>query len=198
MASQPLNQLSPAAYLELERAAEQKHEFVEGEMVAMAGGSLAHALIMMNIGADLWQKLQGKHCFVFSSDARVCVHWDRLITYPDVTVVCGQPEHLDEKRDTITNPTVLVEVLSPSTMNFDRGEKARQYRGVSSLKEFLLVDQAPVDIEHYKRLPDGTWQIIRITAPDSRVRLESIDCELEAAVIYRGVNALTGPAPPQN
>ncbi len=95
-------------------------------MVAMAGGNPAHALVAANVIAALGRALNGKPCFVFTSDLRVCVHWDRLITYPDVTVVCGQPEYLDEKRDTITNPTVLVEVLSPSTMNFDRGEKARQ------------------------------------------------------------------------
>jgi Uma2 family endonuclease len=190
MASNPAARLTTAQYLELERAAAEKHEFIDGEMVAMAGGSPKHALITMNIGGTLHGALRGKGCLTFSSDARVSIHWEKLIAYPDVTVVCAPPEFTDNKRDTLTNPTVLVEVLSPSTRNYDRGEKAGLFRQMPSLREFLLVDQEPVFVEHYRRLADGTWQIIVHREAGDIVRLDSIGCQLPIADVYEGAGLL--------
>jgi Uma2 family endonuclease len=190
MAGHPVQKLTMEQYLELERAATEKHEYVDGEMVAMAGGSPRHALITANIGGALRQALRGKGCLTFSPDVRVCAFWDKLIAYPDVSIVCGPPAYADEKRDTLTNPTVLVEVLSPSTMNYDRGEKAARYRQMPSVKEFLIVEQEAVSVEHYRRLPDGSWQIVIQHNPDDVLRLESIQCELLLSEIYEGVDSL--------
>jgi Uma2 family endonuclease len=156
-------------------------------MVAMAGGSPAHAFIASNCIYALMQALSGGACRVFTSDLRVCVHWDRLITYPDVTVVCGPLKFTESRRDTITNPTLVIEVLSPSTITFDRGVKAARYRDLSPLQEFLLVDQAPVDVEHYKRLPDGSWQITAHRDRTATIHLASLNATLPIAAIYQGV-----------
>ena len=190
MSTQPLNTLSAENYLELERAAEQKHEYIDGEMVAMAGGSATHAFIATNCIFALMQALGGGACRVFTSDLRVCVHWDRLITYPDVTVVCGPLRFADVRKDTITNSTLLIEVLSPSTKNFDRGEKAARYRDLSSLQEFLLIDQTPVEVEHYRRLADGSWQIITHRDRAATIDLASVHAVLPIAAIYQGVEQL--------
>lgn len=190
MASPPSSLLTPEQYLELERASEEKHEFIDGAMVAMAGGSIRHALICMNAGAAFHRALAGTSCLTFSPDARVSVFWDRLITYPDVTVVCGKPEYTDARKDTLTNPTVVVEVLSPSTRNFDQGEKARLYRQLPSLREFLIVEQERVFVEHYRRLPDGSWQIVVYAEEGSVIRLDSLGATLAVSELYLGVAEL--------
>jgi len=190
MASHSVARLTPEQYLDMERAAAERHEFVDGAMVAMAGGSPKHALITMNAGAALRTALRGRPCLTFSSDARVSAHWTRLITYPDVTVVCGQPEYAGEKRDTIANPTVLVEVLSPSTEEYDRGTKANFYRFIPSLREFLLVGQTPVEIDHYRRMDDGSWQIVALRSGDDVVQLQSLEVSIPVAEIYQGVELL--------
>ncbi|MBI1786899.1 MAG: Uma2 family endonuclease [Acidobacteria bacterium] len=191
MSSQPVTDITPEEYLERERAAETKHEYVGGDIVAMAGGSLQHSLITANIIGTLRSLLAGRPCVVFSPDARVCVRWNDLITYPDVTVLCGPPQYTDDHRDTLVNPTFLVEVLSPSTKNFDRGEKSRLYRMLPSLNEYLLVDQAPVEIEHWRRLPNGNWELATIRDRDAVLRLSSLDCELPAGEIYRNLELLS-------
>jgi Uma2 family endonuclease len=190
MSTQPLNTLSPEAYLDLERAAEQKHEYVAGEMVAMAGGSPRHSLLAANCMFALMQALAGGTCRVFGSDLRVCIHWDRLITYPDITVVCGPLQYTDDRKDTVTNPSLIIEVLSPSTMNFDLGEKAARYRDVPSLQEFLMVHQTPVDVEHYKRLRDASWQITAYRDGTAVIPLASLDISLPVSAIYQGVEQL--------
>src|SRR5712691_6881897 len=125
MSSQPVTHVGPEEYLKRERATETKHEYIDGQIVAMAGGSPAHTLITANVARELGNLLSGSRCLVFSSDLRVTVRWDRLITYPDVTVVCRAPQYADEKRDTVVDPTFIVEVLSPTNKTFDRGEKGR-------------------------------------------------------------------------
>jgi Uma2 family endonuclease len=192
MSSQPATYVTPEEYLERERLAETKHEYVHGEIVAMAGGTPNHALIQGNVGGSLWNRLRGSSCRVYNSDLRVSVRWGVLFAYPDVTVVCGPLEFADDKKDTITNPTIVVEVLSPSTRNFDRSEKSRLYRMLPSLKEYLLIEQTPVDVEHYRRLPDGNWQISTIRDENAVIRLDSINCDLPVSEIYLGLD----PIPP--
>lgn len=188
MASHPVQQLTVEQYLELERAVPERHEFIDGEMVAMSGGSPRHSLIGMNISAFIKGKKRGSGCATFSPDLKVCLDLRRMIAYPDVTVVCGEPEFLDARRDVIRNPTVVVEVLSPSTEDYDRGKKATFYRLLPSLQEFLLVGQEPVFVEHYRRLPDGTWQIILHQEMDALVDLRSIGVALPVASIYEDLD----------
>lgn len=180
---------TPDEYLERERTAETKHEWVAGEIVAMAGGSLQHALIVANVCRELGNRLLGR-CAVFSSDARVCVSWKGLITYPDVTVLCGAPQFTDAAADTLTNPTFVVEVLSPSTRNFDRGEKGRLYRALPSLAGYLLIDQKPAEIEYFRRLPNGNWEVAAISDINARLTLDALGCELPVSDIYRGLDLL--------
>lgn len=189
MASNPVTYLTPEQYLHLERAVEDRHEYVDGEMVAMSGGSPKHSRIATNLTRNLPLK-SGGDCQIFNSDLRVSVHWSRLITYPDVTVVCGKPEYTDEKRDTVTNPRLLVEVLSPSTEAHDRGKKADLYRFIPSLCEFLLIGQSPVVVDHFRRFPDGTWQIIALREMSDVLRLDSLDCSFPVTEIYAGIELL--------
>lgn len=191
MSSHPVSYVSPEEYLERERLAETKSEYFHGEIVAMAGGTLQHAMITANLCVELAVRLRGKSCIVFSPDARVCVQWGSLITYPDVTVLCGTPQYADDRRDTLMNPTFLAEVLSPSTRAYDRGEKSRLFRMMPSLAEYLLVDQTPVDIEHFRRLPNGNWELTTLRDAAAVLSLESLGCEISAAEIYRNLDLLT-------
>jgi Uma2 family endonuclease len=190
MVSQPVTFLTPEQYLQLERAVPERHEYVEGEMVAMSGGSPAHSRIAANLIRKLPLNNGGRNCSIFTSDLRVSVHWTRLITYPDVTVIRGNLEYADEKRDTVTNPTLLVEVLSPSTEVHDRGRKADLYRFIPSLREFLLIGQSPVLIDHYKRWPDGSWQVIALRELSDVLQLDSLGCSFPVTEVYAGIEML--------
>ncbi len=189
MSSQPVTRVTPEEYLERERVAESKSEYIFGEVVAMAGGTVRHSLIASNVQFALTSRLLGGPCMVFNADLRVCVRWGDLIAYPDVTVLCERPEYVDEKQDTLTNPALVVEVLSESTKRFDRGEKSRLYRMLPSLQEYLLVDQTPVDIEHWRRLPNGNWELATIREESVMLHL-SIGCELPVAEVYRNIERL--------
>ena len=177
--------------MEFDRKAETKHEYVHGEIIAMAGGTPQHGYIATNIATALVQLLGGRNCWVFNSDVRVSVRSGQLITYPDVSVVCGQPQYTDERRDTLANPVLIAEVLSPSTRNFDCGEKARLYRMLPSLSEFILVEQAPADIERWRRLPNGNWEVAAFRDRDAVVDLASLNCELSVEAVYRNVEGLS-------
>jgi Uma2 family endonuclease len=190
MSTQPVSYVTPEEYLEFERAAETKHEYLHGEIIAMAGGSPAHALIADNIRLAMRTRVDASRCLPFSSDARVCVRWGSLIAYPDVSVVCGPIEYVDDKRDTISNVRVIFEVLSPSTRNYDRGEKSRLYRLMPTLAEYLFIEQTPVEIEHYRRLPNGHWDLEIITDAAGVVKLDSIGCEIPVSEIYRDLDRL--------
>lgn len=187
MATQPLTRVTPDEYLRFEREAETKHEFIDGDIVSMAGGSERHALVSANAITTLGSRLAGSGCRVYTSDLRVCVR-DRLFAYPDVTVVCGPRAFTDERRDTITNPTVLVEVLSPSTRNYDRGEKGFLYRSLRSLREYLIIDPDTITIEHYRRASGDEWLLTPITDAAATMRLESLGCDVPVSDIYRGAD----------
>ena len=187
MASLPLTRVTPEEYLERERSSDTKHEYWDGEIFAMAGGSPAHSFIINNSQTSLTNRLRGKQCYVFNADLRVAAAWPGLITYPDATVVCGMPSYVDDRLDTITNPTLVVEVLSPSIAQSDRGEKAFRYRQTASMREILLVEPEPVFIEHYWKLPNGHWELETVTQLSAVLQLPSIACELPAAEIYRDV-----------
>lgn len=176
--------LTIAQYLALERSAPlERHEYCDGEVFAMSGGSLRHSLLAANAGAELRQALRGSSCLVLNSDIRVKIQASGRYTYADVTVVCGAPELEDDFRDTLLNPVVLIEVLSPATESYDRGEKFAQYRTIPSLKEYVLVSQKEVLVEHFRRQADGTW-LLTVLGPGDRLRLPAIGAEIAVDEIY--------------
>lgn len=155
--STALKRISELEYLHRERAADFKSEFFDGEMFAMVGGTPTHSLIAANFVGEARQALKGRPCKVFTSDLRVRVDATGLYTYPDATIVCGELQFADDQRDTLTNPTVIVEVLSESTEKYDRGRKANHYRQLASLQELVLIAQDRPHVERYTRQPSGDW-----------------------------------------
>jgi Uma2 family endonuclease len=169
-------------YLALEEASNVKHEYFAGEIYAMAGGTPEHAALAAAVGGTLFAQLEGSDCRVFSSDLRVRVLATGLATYPDVTVVCGDLEHDPENPATITNPTLIVEILSPSTEAYDRGEKLEHYRQIPSLRECVLVAHDRRRIEVWRREADDGWS--HAVAEAGTVDLASIGCRLEVESLY--------------
>lgn len=172
-----------AAYLALERASETRSELVNGQILAMTGASRAHNLIAANICREIGNHLKGRPCEAYQSDMRVKVSPTGLYTYPDVVVVCGQPQLEDEHGDTLLNPTLLVEVLSPSSEAYDRGERFAHYRRLESLREYLIVAQDQPRIERYAR--DGEhWVLTEASGLDAALDLTSIGCRFALADVY--------------
>ena len=159
MSKQQNARVTVADYLAMERASEVKHEFAFGEIYAMSGASARHVVIATNIAGELRSRLRQRPWQVYSADLRLCVDQKHRYTYPDVVVVCGQPQFLDNQLDTLLNPDLIVEVLSESTRNYDRGDKFQQYRGIPSFREYLLVDQEKADVERYSKPNDATWSL---------------------------------------
>jgi Uma2 family endonuclease len=184
MSSQRTTLLSPEEYLELERRAERKSEYFQGEMFAMAGASYEHVTIAGNLFYELKLRLKATPCRAFSSELRLRVAPNGLYTYPDVMVICGDPQFADERRDTVVNPILIVEVLSESTEAFDRGKKFAQYRALPSVLEYVMIAQDAPRIEQYLRQPDGHWLLAETSGRDANIRLASIDCVLPLAEIY--------------
>jgi Uma2 family endonuclease len=184
----PKTCLTPAEYLALERAAERKSEYLDGEMVPMPGASRYHNLIVTNLLAELHPQLKGRPCEVYPSDMRLWVPATGLYTYPDVTVVVGEPALVDDYFDMITNPAVLIEILSPSTEKYDRGRKFDHYGTLPALREYLLVAQDQPLVEQFVRdAPQGDWRRTRHTIAaglDGIVVLPSIGCRLALAEVY--------------
>jgi Uma2 family endonuclease len=185
----PKQRFSVAEYLERERKAVDKHEYRDGEILLMAGGSRSHSLMIANVIAALHSRLQGKPCRVYDSNLRVQVPRKVLYTYPDVSVICGQsdPDENDPAGDTVTNPRLIVEVLSDSTEAYDRGKKFDGYRELESLQEYVLVSQEAPRVETFFRQPDGTWLLTPVSGLNASVRLRSIETEVALAAIYQGV-----------
>lgn len=180
-----LPKLTPQAYLEFERQSETKNEYLAGEIFAMSGGSPTHNLIGGNIIRELGTQLKKRPCRVYPSDQRVEVQ-DGYV-YPDVSIVCGEPNFTDE--DNLTNPTVLVEVLSPSTEDYDAGGKFARYRLLPSLREYLMVAQDRHHLIHYARQADNRWLLTETTDAAATLELESIGCSLALAEVYDKVFA---------
>jgi Uma2 family endonuclease len=173
-----------AEYLSMDRDSSEKHEFAFGEIYAMGGASAKHVEIVGNIARELGNQLRQRPCRVYSTDLRLCVDAEHRYTYPDVVVVCDQPRFLDDQLDTLLNPDLIVEVLSESTRNYDRGDKFQQYRGIPSFREYLLVDQAKAHVERYSKQLDGTWSLWETDSVDGVIQLESISVTLPLSEIY--------------
>jgi len=173
-------------YVMLEEVARVKHEYLAGQVWAMSGGSPAHARVAANISAILTTALTGKACSTFSSDLRIRATATSLGTYPDVTVVCGKLEIDPEDRrgHTVINPRVIVEVLSPSTEGYDRGEKLEHYKTIASLQEIVLVAHDRHEIEIIRRESDGSWSR-HVSNDGGAATLASVGVELPVADVYR-------------
>ncbi|MEZ4730112.1 MAG: Uma2 family endonuclease [Caldilineaceae bacterium] len=184
---QELTKLTAAEYLVLERAADHKSEYSTGEIRPMPGASRKHNLIATNILASLHFQLRKQPCEVYPSDMRVKVEATELITYPDISVVCGEPRFDDSHKDTLLNPTVLIEVLSPSTAAYDRGDKSENYRQIASLQAYVLVAQDKLHVEYYSRQPDNSWRFTEFKRAGDHVTLAVINCELALEDIYEKV-----------
>lgn len=179
----PLHQYSYQEYLNHEEVANTKHEFLNGEIYAMAGGTPEHGAIAMNIGAALVLQLRGKACRVQSSDVRIRVLATGFATYPDLSVVCGHAEFDPASRVTITNPILLVEVLSPGTADYDRGEKLAHYKQIPSVREVVLVAHDDRLLEVWRRSEDNSWSCEQLRT--GVVTLASVDAVLTIDEVYR-------------
>ena len=178
--------ITPQEYLALERKAHCKSEYLDGHIIAMSGASFKHSLIISNISGELHLQFKGRGCSVHTNDMRVRPNPRDSYFYPDVVVVCGEPQFEDEAFDTLLNPIVIVEVLSPSTEAYDRGEKFRRYQQLASLKEYVLVSQDKVWVEHH-RLHGAQWILSHYRTLEEVLPLPSIGCEVPLRDIYTRV-----------
>ena len=177
---------TPQEYLALERAAEYRSEYDSGQIFPMGSAGRAHNLICGNVSAALSSQLRDRPCEVYSNDMRVQAASASRYSYPDV-VVCDEPQFLDASEDTLLNPLVLVEVLSPSTESKDRGEKFLRYRRIETLNDYLLVSQDAHHVEHFQRQADGSWRLTEADGLDESITLDSIGCVLPLAEVYAKV-----------
>lgn len=185
-----LADMTPEEYLAFERKADLKNEYFEGEIFAMAGASKEHNIIVGNTFAELHAQLKKRSCQVYSNDMRVKVSPTGLYTYPDLVVVCGKEQFDDKHKDTLLNPTIIIEVLSGSTEAYDRGEKFKQYRQLDSLMEYILIAQNKYLIERYVRQPDNQWLFSETDDLQDIVQLSAINCHLTLHEVYNKVEVM--------
>jgi Uma2 family endonuclease len=180
-------------YLALERASEERHEYLDGDVYAMAGESPEHGAICVNLAISIGSQMRGTPCQAFVKDMKVCSgplalpgrSAKGLFSYPDLVVVCGAMQFHDQFRDVLLNPSLIIEVLSASTEAFDRGEKFRRYRTwLPTLQDYLLVAQDKPFIDHYHRVEENRWELIPIEGLEARLHLESVHCTLRLADVY--------------
>lgn len=180
--------ISVEEYLESEIHSLEKHEYYNGEVFAMAGATVEHNRIVSNTFIEIGAQLKGKACVPYSADLRIKEEQSKLYTYPDISIICGEIQKSDDAFDTVTNPTVLIEVLSESTKDYDRGTKFLMYRNIPSLQEYLLVDSTgSIKVEKYSKNEDATWQLSDYENISDKVLLKSIGVELQLGDIYLGV-----------
>ena len=180
-----LSFFSPEEYLAFERGTDARHEYLDGHVYAMAGESIEHSRICVNVAGELRARLKGQPCEVLSPNMKVVTSPSGLFSYPDVVVVCGAPQFYDERRDILLNPSVVFEVLSPSTEAYDRGEKFLRYRTqIVTLAEYVLISQHRPLVEHYVRQSDGSWNYASVSTLAEGIELPSIGCRLPLSEIY--------------
>lgn len=191
MSAQTLPHLTAEQYLEIERAAETKHEYYDGQIYAMAGGTYSHFLLIGNLTGLLFQALEGR-CEVGASEMLVRTAPQGLHTYPDIVVICGEPELTGENNSVLVNPAMIIEVLSKSTEAHDRGLKFAECRRIETLREYVLVSQSEPRVEVFTRGMEGEWTLREFTEMDATCRFASLNCELALARIYRNVPLAPG------
>ena len=181
-AAAPLR-MTPREYLTFERASTEKHEYVDGEVFAMAGGTREHNLAAANAVGELRSALLDRPCEVYGSDMKIKAVDDEQYHYADAFVLCGRPVFEDDTRDVVQNPKVIVEVLSDSTERYDRGDKFAGYRTIDTVTDYVLVSQKKARVEHFHRHPDGTWSF-RVLGPGEALALTDLGCEIAVDRIY--------------
>ena len=185
MTAQPQREISPEEYLELEREADYKSEYYQGEVFAMAGAGRNHNRITENLSISIGSFLRGKSCRTYSSDLKIYIPDNGLYTYPDLLVVCGKEQFVDDKTDTLLNPRIIVEVLSKSTGSYDRGEKFQLYRSIPSLEEYVLIDSQRIAAEVFRKSEKGFWSLMSESYTlEGSIELASIGLTLPMRDIY--------------
>ena len=187
MIAQPKQYSTEQEYIQFERASIGKHEYFDGQIYAMTGASRIHNLIAGNTLAMLHRQLRKKPCEIFPSDMRVKVTRTGLYTYPDLVIICGKPEFTDDTLDTLINPLVLIEVLSPSTERYDRGMKFQNYRTIETLQDYILIAQDQYHVEHYSRQNSGQWLLQEAIGRESALTIRSIESTLTLGDVYEKV-----------
>jgi len=190
MTAQPNQLMTVSAYLAFERSSDLKHEYLNGEVLAMAGASAAHNIITANLLASLHTQVRRRNCTVFPSDMRLGILQQGIYVYPDIMVVCGELVFGDTEQDTLTSPAIIIEVLSSSTETYDRGKKSQHYRTIPSLQEYLLVAQDAQHIEHFVRYSAHQWLFSEVTKERGKLQIASIDCTLQLEDVYDKVPPL--------
>jgi Uma2 family endonuclease len=181
-------------YLEMEKDAVEKHEYYQGEIFAMSGSKFQHVLVSGNLYGNLFSKLKGKPCQPVGSDMRVHIPKNTLFTYPDISIFCGKPEFLNDDEWNLLNPTVIIEVLSPSTKTYDRGDKFKLYRDIVSLQEYILVDPETISIESFFINAEGQWQLKEHKEINETLFIGSIDVSLPLETIYEATKVAMNKA----
>jgi Uma2 family endonuclease len=184
--------ITPEQYLELERASEIRHEFLDGLVYAMAGETPDHSTICFNLATIIGSQIRDKPCRGFSPNMKVRAGVGGLYAYPDLMIVCGEARFHDQHGDVLLNPKVIFEVLSTSTEKYDRGEKFRRYRTqIETLEDYVLVSQDQMRIEHHHCESDGTWSSSEAVGPEDALVLTSIDCQIPLAEVYRNTKVVS-------
>ena len=175
-------------YLQMENEAVEKNEYYKGEIFAMSGAGTRHNIISVNIIGSLYNSLKGKSCQPYGSDMRIHIPQNTLFTYPDISVICGDVTNSQEDENTATNPTVIFEILSPSTRNYDRGIKFMLYRAIPTLKEYILIESESIHAEHFAINKEGLWQLKEYSDPEDKMSLASLDITLLLKDVYDRCN----------
>jgi Uma2 family endonuclease len=184
MAAIPKSKMTPQEYLEFERKSAEKHEYFDGEIFLMVGAKRRHNVIVLNFGSEIRQKLKGRSCEGYANDMRVSIPNTGLYTYPELVVVCGEPNFQDDVFDTLLNPILIIEVLSETTENYDRGKKFQHYRTIETLHEYVLVSTDEARIEKFEKTGNGFWFLSEAVGIDSEIELTSIEARIQLAEIY--------------
>jgi Uma2 family endonuclease len=187
MATPVLNYISEQDYLEAERKASEKHEYYQGEIFAMGGALLPHNEIFSNLIVGIGSRLIGKNCKPYGSDLRIYIPANTLYTYPDISIICGKVETTDDQFDTATNPSVIIEILSKSTRDYDKGSKFTLYRAIETLKEYILVDSTNISVEKFVRNNDNSWQFTEYKLMADTLPISTVDINITLADIYKDV-----------
>lgn len=187
MSAQPKISITVEEYLTGERSGSAKHEYFAGTTYAMAGASARHNRIVGSTYAALYGQLRGRSCTIYSSDMRVKIVQTGLYTYPDIAIVCGHEHFEDSKEDTLLNPSIIIEILSPSTETYDRSKKFHNYRSILSLREYILIAQDDYHIERFARQNDNTWVFSEAVTREGQLSLTTIQCTLLLAEVYEKV-----------
>lgn len=178
---------TPREYLAVEREAGFRHEYMDGEIFAMAGGNKRHNLISANVIRVIGNQILDRSCSVYGSDMRIKIPFTNAYTYPDVVGLCGPEEFEDDTEDNLLNPALIVDVLSKSTEAYDRGAKFESYQTIESLREYVLITQEPFRVEQFVRRDANTWTYFEFRSADDVLKLHSIECELCLRDIYHKV-----------